>query len=321
MLKRKLFRRIIVATGALFALFLIYLIPRESATQLNNINQNLEYTFPNVLTSPIFLIDSNNFLAKAEVVVSTDEVEEKVKELVQILIKDGIGSSRVPSGFKAIIPSETKILSIEYENNLVKIDFSKELLEVKKELEEKVIEAIVFTVTSVDEVEKVIIYVEGEVLTKLPQTGINLPSTLDRSFGINKTFSITSRRNINHVTVYFLNKHNDNYYYVPVTKFLNDDRNKINIIIDQLTSSPIHNTNLMSFLNNQARLLAANEQSDMMELTFNSYIFSDFEQRKILEEVTRMISLSIKDTYNISTVSFIFDEQEIYKSVLKPLNN
>ena len=50
------------------------------------------------------------------------------------------------------------------------------------------IEAIVYTLTSIDQVDKVIIYVEGDILTKLPKTKINLPSTLDRTFGINKEF-------------------------------------------------------------------------------------------------------------------------------------
>lgn len=320
MLKRKMFRKIIVATTALFALFLIYLIPKEeSKATLDGVDQNLEYTSPDILTSPIFLMDSNNYLGKTEVVVSSTEIETKIKELVEVLISGGVGENKIPSGFKSILPSETKILSIKYEDKLVKIDFSKDLLDITEELEEKMIEAIVYTVTSIEEVEKVIIYVEGDILTKLPKTGKNLPSTLDRNLGINKNYDLTSTKEINQVTVYYLNKYGENYYYVPVTKYLNDNRDKITIIVDELTSSSTYNTNLMSFLSNKTKLLAINEQSDILELTFNAYIFSDLDQKKILEEVIHTISLSIKDNYNVSEVNFIVDDEEIHKSVLKTL--
>ena len=42
MLKKKMIRKIIIATGALFALFLIYLIPNENVNDLES-KQELEY--------------------------------------------------------------------------------------------------------------------------------------------------------------------------------------------------------------------------------------------------------------------------------------
>ncbi|MBQ9747113.1 MAG: GerMN domain-containing protein [Clostridia bacterium] len=39
-------------------------------------------------------------------------------------MKDGEGESKIPNGFKSIIPSDTEILSIEYENSLIKVNFS-----------------------------------------------------------------------------------------------------------------------------------------------------------------------------------------------------
>lgn len=315
MLKKKMIRKIIISTSALFALFLIYLIPNEEL----EINQNLEYVDLEVNTNSIYLLDDYNYLGKAEVVVNSKSTEDKVKELVEVLINGGEGENKIPNGFKSIIPSETKILSVKYENNLIKIDFSKDLLNINKELEEKMIEALVYTITSVDEVEKVIIYVEGDILTKLPQTNTTLPSTLDRSFGINKNYDFTNTKDINQVTIYYLNKHNDDYYYVPVTKYLNDNRDKIKIIIDELTSTNTYNTNLLSYLNSNTELLAIEEQPDILELTFNSYIFSDVDNKDILEEVVYTICLSIKDNYDVNEVVIKNENEEIYQAVLKEI--
>lgn len=320
MLKRKMIRKIIVATSALFALFLLYLIPNEEVDNQLEINQNLQYLDLDVTTNSIYLLDNYSYLGKAEVVVNSKNVEDKVKELVEVLISGGNGENKIPNGFKSILPSETKILSVKHENKLVKIDFSKDLLDINKDLEEKMIEALVYTITSIEDIEKVIIYVEGNILTKLPQTGLNLPSTLDRNFGINKTFNFTKTNDINQVTIYYLNKHNDNYYYVPVTKYLNDNREKIKIIIDELSSSNAYNTNLLSYLNSNTELLAIEEQANILELTFNSYIFSDVDSKDILEEVVYTICLSIKDNYDVSEVVIKSENEEIYQAVLKTIN-
>ena len=308
-------RKIIISTSALFALFLIYLIPNEEL----DIKQSLEYVELEVATNSIYLLDDYNYLGKAEVVVNSQTTEDKVKELVEVLINGGGGENKIPNGFKSILPSETKILSVKYEDNLIKIDFSKDLLNISKDLEEKMIEALIYTITSVDEVEKVIIYVEGNILTKLPQTNITLPSTLDRNWGINKTYDFTNTRHINQVTIYYLNKHNDDYYYVPVTKYLNDNRDKIKIIIDELTSTNTYNTNLLSYLNSNTEILAIEEQPDILELTFNSYIFSDVENKDILEEVVYTICLSVKDNYDVSEVVIKNENEEILKTVLKEI--
>jgi hypothetical protein len=117
-----------------------------------------------------------------------------------------------------------------------------------------------------------------------------------------------------------LNKHNDNFYYVPVTKYLNDNRDKIKIIIDELASSNTYNTNLLSYLNSNAKLISANKNDNILELNFNSYIFSDVTNKDVLEEVIYTIALSVKDNYNVDEVVIKNDENEINKMVLKTLN-
>ncbi|HHW69013.1 MAG TPA: GerMN domain-containing protein [Tenericutes bacterium] len=320
MLKRITFKKIIVTTAVIFALLLIYLIPGVKDDELE-FNQELEYVDTNITKSSIYLLDSKNNLAYTNIIVSSDkkQIEKRAKEILEILIMDGSGESKIPSGFRSILPSDTKILSINYDNKLMKVNFSKEILEINKNLEEKMIEAIVFSLTSIDDIDKVIIYVEGEILTKLPKTGLNLPSTLDRSYGINKHYDISSRNNINNTTIYYIDKHNNDIYYVPVTKYTNDTREKISIIIDELSTSYTYNTGLMSYLNANTKLLAVEKEENKLKLFFNNYIFEDFDNKNILEEVINTISYSIYDNYNIDEVIFIVDNQEIYKSVSKTL--
>ena len=318
MLRKIYFKKIIISVSALFALFLIYLIPTENRG-LKDIKSEVTYIDTSVETNNIYLLDSHNMVSLTNIMVSGEDIETKAKDLIEALIQGSTKEDQIPNGFKSIIPVDTKILNIKLENNILKIDFSEDLLNVKKELEEKMIEAITYTLTSIDGIDGIIIYVEGNILNKLPQTNINLPSTLDRNFGINKEYDITSTKNITSVTTYYVSKNNNDYYYVPVTKYLNDDREKIKIVIEELGSSPIYNTNLMSFLNDNVKLLSVEQIEDTLNLNFNEYIYSNLDTKEILEEVIYTICLSIEENYDVKQIVFNVNDEEIYKSVLKSI--
>ncbi|MBE6159811.1 MAG: hypothetical protein E7157_02055 [Lactobacillales bacterium] len=313
MLRKQIIKKLTISTAILFSIFLMCIIP--SKTEENVIKQELVYIDDNLNKENIYLLDNNNFLARTSVVLDNTDIELKAKELLNILIKDSSEENKIPSGFRGIIPSNTEILSLEYKDNLIKVNFNKYLLDVKKEYEEKVIESIVYTLTSISEVKKVIIYVEGDILSKLPQTKINLPSTLDRSYGINKEYNIKNYKDITKVTIYYLNNYNENYYYVPVTKYLNDDRDKLEIIVEELSNS----NKLLSYLNSNTVLLDKKLENNKLYLTFNEYIFDNQDERIILDEVKNSISLTAIDNYDIDEVIFQYDNKEICKSVIKTL--
>ena len=308
------FKRIALASIILLLLLLFSLFPKDNEYDLNP-SQSIEYVSNNN-TSNIYLLDDNNYVSRAPVILNAKKVSNRIREVLEILIIDGKRESVIPSGFRAVIPSDTKILSVELTDNIVKVNFSKELLDVKKDMEEKIIEAITYSLTSIEGVEGVIIYMNGAILNLLPQTEKRLPPILKRSFGVNKIYDIISPKNVNEVTIYFINKHNEKYYYVPVTKYTNDDRDKIKIIIDELTGGPLYETNLMSFLNTNAKLLSYEIKDSSLILNFNSYILDDMKNKKILEEVIYSIALSVGANYDVKEVIFMVDNQEIEKSTI-----
>lgn len=315
MLKRKFYRKIIVTTAVLFSFTLMNFLPSKKEKAV----QKLEY-ISSYDKQVIYLMDSYNRVARTSVSIKKEsDISLQAKKILELLIIEGEGEEKLPSGFKGIIPNETRIIGISYKDGLLKINFSKDLLNVSKSNEEKIIESIIFSMTEIEGVDKIMIYIEDEILTKLPKSKVNLPTTLDRNFGINKEYSLQSYKEIKPVTIYYISKYNEDYYYVPVTKYLNDSREKIKIIIEQLSSSPLTETNLMSFLNSNTRLLATQEEVNTLFLVFNEYIFSDMDSKSILEEVIYSISLSIKDNYDVKEVVFQTEEDEIYKSVLKTL--
>lgn len=309
MLKQISLKKIALSSTALFAILLIYLMP--SSIPKLDVEEELEYVGKEVEESKVFLLDKNSYVALTEAPTSEKSIEKRALELIKILTVGGM-DSKVPSGFSAIIPPDTEVLSLSYDHDVLKVDFSKDILDIDKDLEEKMIEAIVYTLTSIDKVDKIIIYVEGDILTKLPKTKINLPSTLDRSFGINKEFDLTSTKDITDVTIYYINQINENYYYVPVTKYLNDNRNKIDIIVEELSVGFNPNKKLMSFLSDDVKLVSSNIDGRTMKLEFKDETYDMTDELK--RNIDKTVTLSVCDNYDIDDVYLNTSKQECKKA-------
>lgn len=320
MLKNMTIKRISLASILLFICALFLLFPSTEKEKGLNIKEDIEYVDNNVKTHEIYLVNKDNYVARTNVIVNEEETIKKVKTMLEYLIMGGKKESNIPNGFRGIIPNGTEVLSVDIKDGLLKINFSKELLEIDEALEEKMIEAIVYSLTSIDEVKEILIYVEGNLLRVLPKTKTNLPTTLTKNIGINKVYNLTDTKNITATTIYYIDKNSDGYYYIPVTKIDNNQNEKIKVIIDELSSGPSYQGNLMSFLNLNTKLLNYNIKDKIMELTFNDYIFDNLEKKKLMEEVLYTICLSIRDNYDVDEVVFMANGEEILKSVIKTLD-
>lgn len=298
MIKNSSIRRICIATLALFILLIIYLFP----TSNYEIKTHISYTKKDEM--PIFLIDNANFVARSSIIKNSSELEEMIKDIIETLTKDSKKSSYIKDGFSSIIPKNTKLLDLSIDNNIVTLNFSKELLDVSIDEEEKMIEAITYSLLEISDIKKICIKVEGEILSKLPNSKKKLPALLDKSYGINKLYNFDSIKNTQKTTIYYLSKINDYYYYVPVTKVSNETKERVEIIINELKTTPIYHTNLISYLQASTEISNYELLENSINLSFNNNLIANMKDEDILEEVKYSISLSIRDTYGIEQVIF-----------------
>lgn len=319
MLKRMSIKKIMVSTSAILLLLIIYLIP-DNRKEIELKNKDVEYTYNNI-TDTIYLIDKNDYVSRTNIASCNCSDIDKAKDLIDGLTIGGKKSNIIPNGFRSIIPPDTSILDITLEDKVLTIDFSKEFLDVSEVEEEKMIESLIYTLTSIKGIDKITIKVEGKILTNLPHSKKIIPSVLDRSYGINKEYELTTINNIDSYTVYYVNKYNDNNYYVPVTKYVNrEETEPVKVIIKELSSSPIYETNLMSHLNAGVILNDYELDDHNLKLNFNELLLNDPDSNKILEEVIYTIGLSMNDVYkDLETVSFYVNNNEIYTLTLSDL--
>ena len=300
MLRTKAIRKIFLTTLTLFILLSVFTITNYKNDNVLRTNLEIE-EIAGLKTNVIYLLNEDGLLVQDRVLLDGSSVEERLLKLLNNLIEGS--SSSFTDGLSKVIPKGTVVNNVMVGNKYVTIDFSKELLKVSEEKEKSMITAIVYSVMDLDDFLGVSILVEGKRLEEYPNSKEKLNKILDKSIGINKNYDITSFNNINKVVIYYLENINDNLYYVPVTKYVNDERDKVNIIVEELASSYIYESNLMSFLNSNVSLIEYEEKDDIMFLNFNDYLFDVND--KVLEEVLYSIAYSVFDNYDVSMVSFL----------------
>ena len=296
MLRTKALRKIFITTLSLFILVVAFSLKGVGNTETLAVTAHGEVENKGDIYN-IYLLNKNNLLVRSKIYMNEDNIKDRVYKIINSL-KD---SNKV-NGLSGVIPSGTKLKDVIVGKEIVTLNFSKDILKVDLDKEKNMISSIVYSILELDKVEGVSILVEDEVLNKYPVSEEKLDPILNKSIGINKVYDITSRNNINEVVIYYLDRINNDMYYVPVTKYINDDREKIKIIVEELASSYLYEGNLISFLNSNTVLLDYQDDDGIMRLNFNDYIMD--ENDKLVEEVIYTISLSVFDNYPSEMVSF-----------------
>lgn len=304
MIKKSSIRRICVATLALFILLIIYFFPNNDIS----IKEHLSYIKNDEM--PIFLIDDKDYVARTSIVKSSKNINDQIKEIIETLTINSQKSNYIRDGFKPIIPKDTKVLDLKLDNEILTINFSKEFLNVSKENEDKMIEALIYSLTEIKEIKKIKILVENNNFTTLPNSNKKLPEYLDKNYGINKIYNLDSLKETSKTTIYYLSKNKDYYYYVPVTKVSNEKLERVEIIIKELKSTPIYHTNLISYLASSTSMTNYELLESTISLSFNNYLIANLKDDAVLEEVKYSIALSLRDTYGINKVIFNIPDME-----------
>lgn len=299
MLKRKAFNRIFVSTVIFFLVFILYSLSDVSdfTNDENNVIDEL---------SNIYTLNSDGYVSKTNVYVSkVMSLEEKIKEKLEIMVEENNKNALLPSYFNPILPENTEVLDVIVEDSLVKVYFSRELVGIDESQSEKMIEAIVYTITEED-VLGIEIYVENSLLQYVPHTKKKLPAILTRDFGINKTYEISSNKDIVKVVMSYYGEENNEFYEIPVTRYLNDDREKIEIIIEQLKKTS-GNDNLVSLVDD-INILDYKFFDDVLKINF------DCELEK---EEENILITSIFNNYDVEKVQIFVKNQKKAEKIKK----
>lgn len=311
MLKKKALNRIFITTVSLFIVFVIYSLNLKD----NDVTiYNDTYHITDNDKTNIYALNNENLLVRTTVYIDNSlSIENKTNEVLNIMIEKNNKNALLPSDLKPILPKNTKINSIKFNNGILKIDFSKELLNISEKQSEKMIEAIIYSLSEFDNLIGIELTVENELLKYVPNTNKELPTILTKDFGINKIYNITSNKDINKVLLYYYSKSNDNLYYVPVTSYVNDSREKVEIIVESLSN--YINKTIISYVDENVKLLDYKKENNTLQLVFNEEILD--EKNTLNMDAINMIIYSVFNNYEIEKVEILVNNEKMLEKLRK----
>ena len=299
MLKRKAFNRIFLTTIVFFVVFSFYnlkMIPSFETIDIEHDNNK----------ENIYTLNNDNYISKTEVYVSkTLDLKDRIKEKLEIMTSENNKNSLLPSYFNPILPANTKVYDVIVEDSLVKVFFSKELNDITEEQSEKMIEAITYTIVD-DDILGIEIYVDGKLLKYVPHTKKELPTVLTKDFGINKVYDLNGTNDIVKVFMNYYADCGDGYCLIPVTKYLNDDREKLEIVFNDLNS--FSNSGFISLIDD-VKLVSYEIGNTNIKININ---------KDIDENELELLTTCIFDNYNVSEVNIMVNNtKKLVKTIEK----
>ena len=307
MLKRRFLRKIFVTSSIAVIILLIYLMP-SVVDNNNNFSTSVEYV--NLTNNVIYLEDEDGLLVESYVAIVDNDIISKVKELIKNL--SSASKDIIPNGLNSVMPNNIELIDVKYDENIIELNFSKELLELDNKKLIRLVEAITFTILDLDNVNGISIYVDG---TNINNFNDKIPGVLTKDFGINKKYHFKKTDNIIKYVIYYSKEIENSNYYVPITKYVNSDNNKINIVIEDLSSNYIYQPNLISVVKEKLELIDYKIDDNILVLNFNNAIFANDSEVK--EEVVYPVISTIFSNFDVESVIFQANGEEILKKTAK----
>ena len=177
-------RKLMISFLTLLVLLIIYLIPTNKDIDILKENNEIK-------TQKVFLLN-NNLLVETDVISKNNiDIISQAKDIIDSLTIGGSKSNYLKNNMEALIPLGTKVYDVSLSDGILKINFSKEFYNVSERLEEKVVEALVYSLTNLNDVKGIMIFVEGSQMQELIHSKRRVPLVLTKDYGINKIYDIT----------------------------------------------------------------------------------------------------------------------------------
>lgn len=265
---------------------------------------------PATVMRELYLIDSNGFVAPLTMPINSGQNE--IENIVNHLVHGGPITELLPSGFQAVLPSGTEILDVEVLNGVATINFSEQFNEYHPDQELKLLEALTWSVTQLDGVDRVKLKVNEEELTTMPKRGTPVAEGYTRKHGIN--LEMDDVEDITYTTsavLYFISQHNENTYYVPVTRRIPNDGNKYEAIVEELLNGPNLMTPLLTDFREGVKLLEEPTfRNGTVTLNFNEALLNTMDGTAVSENILNVIVLSLTELAEVEEVSLQVESNE-----------
>lgn len=246
----------------------------------------------------LYLIDANGMVVPQQLELPKIESKEVATQVLQYLVKGGPVTPLLPNGFQAVLPEDTEVLSLNLQDDRTLIvDLSDEFKNYDAKDELSIVQAMTYTLTQFDSVERIKLRIEGIDQLEMPVKGTPISEGVSRNNGINiveTNFKGISKSKP--VTMFYPKQYNDHYYYVPVTQYVDVDDNFLDSLVKTVLDGPGYHFNTIQVFNPETMLSEKPILKDgVLRLVFNEHILKDREKSIISNDVVETLVRSLTE--------------------------
>lgn len=294
MIISKIINKLYKMTLIMFLLLSVFTLINKNPEKVLRTNVEIK-NIEEVPKTEVYLLSDNNYLVRANIYLESNSIEEKTKKIIEYI---KINNKNLPQGLNGYLIDNVTVNKVNIEDNNLRISFSNEFLNIKNK--DLVISGLVYSLTKLPNIETIEVLVEDSYLE-------NYNYKLNKDIGINKEYLLNDRSDIKQVTIYYYTEINNIDYLTPVTKYINDEREKVEIIIDELSNNvPDY---LVGYLNDKTKLVDFKEDNSIMVLNFDKEFKSS--NNIINQKTTNLIAESIFENYDLNFVFFQENSKKI----------
>lgn len=235
----------------------------------------------------LYLLDASGMVVPQT--LELPKTESAAKQSLEYLVKDGPVTELLPNGFQAVLPAGTEILGVNLdEEGTLTVDVSEDFKQYDVNDELKILQAMTYTLTQFDSVERIKLWINGELQSEMPVGGTPISEGYSKSNGIN--IFANEKPNLQHskvVTIFYPKSYHDQLYYVPVTQYVDvKEKDVYTSIVQTLLDGPAYELGVLDVFNDYTALVNKPFIRDgVLQLVFNEDILKDSENAIIADEV------------------------------------
>lgn len=252
------------------------------------------------LQTTVYLSDQKGMLAPVTLGIPKEEGKDPIVSALEVMVDGGSYAGYIPVGFRGVLPAGTQVnVTVDKENKTAVVEFNKSFGEYKAQDERKILEALTWTLTGHEGIEKVQLWMEGAKLNEMPVNRTPLDRPLSRTMGINlQKADDTQYSQSSPVTVYFSGLSPAGIqYYVPVTRLVASGQDSVTAALNELIRGPQHGDGLEHVMTSETSVAAVDKNEDgSLTVSLNESMFEQGDE--IPSEMLQAVVLTVAENSN-----------------------
>ncbi|MFC7678051.1 GerMN domain-containing protein [Paenibacillus sp. GCM10028914] len=271
--------------------------PAQVESQMLNTATGISLQGQLGVQTTVYLADQNGMLAPVTLGIPKVEGKDPIYGALEALVEGGSYSGYIPAGFRGVLPAGTQVkLTVDKENKLAVVEFNKSFGEYKAQDERKILEALTWTLTGYEGIDKVQLWMEGALLNEMPVNQTPLDRPLARTMGINlQKADDTQYSQSSSVTVYFSGLSPSGIqYYVPVTRLVASGQDSVKAALNELIRGPQHGDGLEQVMTSETSVASVDKNEDgSLTVSLNESMFEQGDE--IPSEMLQAVVLTVAE--------------------------